>query len=137
MFHITDNKQYLETAVDYIKHFLRHLKGRKLSFLCGDAGPLALGAVIYHKLGNNAASKDCARRCCLPVSILILFPPFMNPVIVCSLHHSQQFLVIPGCFPVFLGLTSTKQMIKCLAQGHNTVPPVSLKLRDPLTQGFR
>ena len=26
---------------------------------------------------------------------------------------------------VFLGLTSTKQRIKCFAQGHNTVPPVT------------
>ena len=28
---------------------------------------------------------------------------------------------------VFLGLTSTKQRTKCLAQGHNAVPPVSLQ----------
>ena len=28
---------------------------------------------------------------------------------------------------VFLGLTSTKQRIKCLAHGHNAVPPVRLK----------
>ena len=31
---------------------------------------------------------------------------------------------------VFLGLTSTKQRIKCLAQGDNTVAPVRL---DPAT----
>ena len=33
-----------------------------------------------------------------------------------------------GRVPVFLGCTSTKQRIKCLAQGHNTVPPISLEL---------
>ena len=38
-----------------------------------------------------------------------------------------------SCPDTFLSLTSAKQRIKCLAQGHNTVPPVSLKLRDPLT----
>ena len=32
---------------------------------------------------------------------------------------------------VFLGLTSTKQRIKCLAQGHNTVPPVRLEPATP------
>ena len=32
---------------------------------------------------------------------------------------------------VFLGLTSTKQRIKCLAHGHNAVPPVRLK-QQPL-----
>ena len=39
-----------------------------------------------------------------------------------------NFSVMPGRFPVFLGCTSTKQRIKCLAQGHNTVPPISLEL---------
>ena len=32
---------------------------------------------------------------------------------------------------VFLGLTSTKQRIKCLAQGHNAVPPVRLEPAAP------
>ena len=36
-----------------------------------------------------------------------------------------------GCFPVSLGGTSIKQRIKCLAQGHNTMPRVSLKLATP------
>ncbi|WAQ94656.1 LANC2-like protein [Mya arenaria] len=36
--------------------------GRRISFLCGDAGPLALGAVVYSKLGNTAASVDCIKR---------------------------------------------------------------------------
>ena len=31
-------------------------------------------------------------------------------------------------FPVFLGLTSSKQRIKCLAEGHNTVTPVCLNI---------
>ena len=33
-----------------------------------------------------------------------------------------------GGFPVFLGWTSTKQQIKCLAQGHNTVMPGTVSL---------
>ena len=37
----------------------------------------------------------------------------------------NSFSVMSG--QVFLGLTSTKQRIKCLAQGHNTVPLVKLK----------
>ena len=32
---------------------------------------------------------------------------------------------------VFLGLTSTKQSIKCLAQGHNAVPPLRFKPATP------
>ena len=41
---------------------------------------------------------------------------------------SQQFSVMLGWFPVFLGLNQyLKQNIKCLAQGHNAVPPVILQ----------
>ena len=34
--------------------------------------------------------------------------------------------VMLECFPIFLDLSSTKQRIKRLAQGHNAVPPLSL-----------
>ncbi|KAH3719205.1 lanC-like protein 2 [Dreissena polymorpha] len=52
----------LECALDCLKPALRRLKGRRISFLCGDAGPLALGAVVHEKLGNAAASVDCIKR---------------------------------------------------------------------------
>ena len=39
----------------------------------------------------------------------------------------NNFSVMPGKCPVFLGRTSTKQRIKCLAQEHNTMRPVSLE----------
>ncbi|XP_052808197.1 lanC-like protein 2 isoform X2 [Mya arenaria] len=52
----------LECALDCLKPALKRLKGRRISFLCGDAGPLALGAVVYSKLGNTAASVDCIKR---------------------------------------------------------------------------
>ena len=35
---------------------------------------------------------------------------------------------------LFLGLTNTKQRLKCLAQGHNTVPLVSLEAGTPRSQ---
>ena len=35
---------------------------------------------------------------------------------------------------VFLGLTSTKQGLRWLAQGHNAVVPVRLKLATPQSQ---
>lgn len=52
----------LQRALDYVKRSMRILNSRKVSFLCGDAGPLAVGAVIHHKLGNSADSKDCLSR---------------------------------------------------------------------------
>ena len=44
----------------------------------------------------------------------------------------NNFSVMSG--QVFLGLTSTKQRIKCLAEGHNTVPSVSI---EPATLQFQ
>ncbi|XP_041365618.1 lanC-like protein 2 isoform X2 [Gigantopelta aegis] len=58
----SQDSSFLQTALDHIKRPLRHLKNRKMSFLCGDAGPLALGAVIYSRLGKNKESKDCLSR---------------------------------------------------------------------------
>lgn len=40
-----------QTALDYLN--VKNLKGRRISFLCGDAGPLALGAVIAYKLARK------------------------------------------------------------------------------------
>ncbi|XP_060920878.1 lanC-like protein 2 [Labrus mixtus] len=53
---------HLQRALDYVKRAMRILNGRKVTFLCGDAGPLAVGAVVHHKLNNSADSKDCLAR---------------------------------------------------------------------------
>lgn len=52
----------LQRALDYVKRSMRILNGRRVTFLCGDAGPLAVGAVVHHKLGNSAESNDCLSR---------------------------------------------------------------------------
>lgn len=36
---------------------LQRLRNRRHTFLCGDAGPLAIGAVVCHKLDEKAESK--------------------------------------------------------------------------------
>ena len=52
---------------------------------------------------------------------------FCSFLCVNALCPSQQFLDMSVQFPVFLGWTSTKQQLKCLAQGQNTVTTVSLQ----------
>ena len=47
-----------------------------------------------------------------------------NSMLIFVWFDSYNFSVMSG--RVFLGWTSTKQRITCLAQGHNTVPPVRL-----------
>ncbi|XP_051909626.1 lanC-like protein 2 [Hippocampus zosterae] len=53
---------HLQRALDYVKRSMRILNGRKVTFLCGDAGPLAVGAVVHHKLGNATDSSDCLSK---------------------------------------------------------------------------
>uniref|UniRef100_A0A3B3VXM1 LanC lantibiotic synthetase component C-like 2 (bacterial) n=1 Tax=Poecilia latipinna TaxID=48699 RepID=A0A3B3VXM1_9TELE len=59
---VSSEASHLQRALDYVKRAMRILNGRKVTFLCGDAGPLAVGAVVYHKLNNNTESKDCVSR---------------------------------------------------------------------------
>ncbi|XP_078259901.1 glutathione S-transferase LANCL1 [Rhinoraja longicauda] len=44
------DQNYLQKAVQYINQSMKCLTGRVVTFLCGDAGPLAVAAVVYHKL---------------------------------------------------------------------------------------
>lgn len=53
---------YLQVAHEYVKKSLSCLTKRSITFLCGDAGPLAVAAVVYHKLQNQKQSKDCITR---------------------------------------------------------------------------
>ena len=46
---------------------LSKLKNHRVSYLNGDAGPLAIGAMLYHAQGAQAKSQDCIERyiaCC-------------------------------------------------------------------------
>ncbi|XP_034028933.1 lanC-like protein 2 isoform X2 [Thalassophryne amazonica] len=62
LYRVSSEASYLQRALDYVKRTLRILNGRKVTFLCGDAGPLAVGAVVHHKLNNKADSKECLSK---------------------------------------------------------------------------
>ncbi|CAN9506193.1 unnamed protein product [Ophioblennius macclurei] len=59
---VSQEASHLQRALDYVKRAMRVLNGRKVTFLCGDAGPLAVGAVVYHRMNNGADSQDCLSR---------------------------------------------------------------------------
>ncbi|KAK7117987.1 hypothetical protein R3I94_021734 [Phoxinus phoxinus] len=59
---VTRESEHLQRALDYVKRTLRSLSGRRVSFLCGDAGPLAVGAVVHHLLKNQAESHECLTK---------------------------------------------------------------------------
>ncbi|XP_076326170.1 lanC-like protein 2 isoform X2 [Tachypleus tridentatus] len=56
------SKEYMKKAIWLIEKSLASLKGRRLSFMCGDLGPLALGAVLYKRAGMDTESKDLIKR---------------------------------------------------------------------------
>lgn len=69
----TGDQVYLQRCLDYAKRILRNLNGRRVTFLCGDAGPLAVGAVVHHKLQNEKESNDCIMK------LLQLHKSVVNP----------------------------------------------------------
>uniref|UniRef100_A4IIE7 LanC-like protein 2 n=1 Tax=Xenopus tropicalis TaxID=8364 RepID=A4IIE7_XENTR len=62
LYRVTKEQSHLQRSLDYVKRILRNLNGRRVSFLCGDAGPLAVSAVVHHKLNNEAESKECIAK---------------------------------------------------------------------------
>ena len=59
---MNDDTELLNKALSYIDDHLQRLSRKKASFLGGDAGPLAVGAVLYHKLGQKDESEKCIQR---------------------------------------------------------------------------
>ncbi|KAM3823119.1 lanC-like protein 2 isoform 2-T3 [Vipera latastei] len=62
LYRVTKEPAHLQRSLDYVKRILRNLNGRRVTFLCGDAGPLAVGAVVYHKMKNDSESKECVTK---------------------------------------------------------------------------
>lgn len=53
----------LQKAREYVEHSLKCLTRRHdVTFLCGDAGPLAVAAVVYHRLQRVQETDECINR---------------------------------------------------------------------------
>ncbi|XP_072179333.1 lanC-like protein 2 [Diadema setosum] len=55
-------EEYLGKSLEFVKRPLRHLKGRRVTFMCGDGGPLAVGAVLYHLMNQPSQVRDCVKK---------------------------------------------------------------------------
>ncbi|XP_033854862.3 lanC-like protein 2 [Acipenser ruthenus] len=62
LYQVNNEPTNLQRALDYVKRTMRNLNGRRVTFLCGDAGPLAVGAVVHHKLKNDTEEKECITK---------------------------------------------------------------------------
>ncbi|ESO05815.1 hypothetical protein HELRODRAFT_188186 [Helobdella robusta] len=52
-------QDYLETSTRYLNKSLEHMHGSEVTFLCGNAGPMAVGTVVFHHAGINIKSEQC------------------------------------------------------------------------------
>lgn len=59
---VLHDTSYLNRAVALVERQLSNLKERRFSFLCGDSGPLAVGADLYNRLGRSQDSHNLIRR---------------------------------------------------------------------------
>uniref|UniRef100_A0A8C8DZJ0 Glutathione S-transferase LANCL1 n=1 Tax=Oryzias sinensis TaxID=183150 RepID=A0A8C8DZJ0_9TELE len=56
-------ESFLHKALDYVSRSLRCLTRRHdVTFLCGDAGPLAVAAVVYSRMQRAQEASDCISR---------------------------------------------------------------------------
>ncbi|XP_036419934.1 glutathione S-transferase LANCL1 [Colossoma macropomum] len=53
---------YLQRALDHVSRSLRCLTHGRVTFLCGDVGPLAVAAVVYHRLQRPQEAEECIQR---------------------------------------------------------------------------
>ena len=65
LYEVLDEEDHLKKAQKYVDSILHELSGKHLSFLCGDGGPLAIGAVIYNKRLRKDKQLECIQRCTL------------------------------------------------------------------------
>lgn len=57
------DESFLQKALDYVSHSLRCLTRRHdVTFLCGDAGPLAVAAVVYSRFHRVQEAEECINR---------------------------------------------------------------------------
>lgn len=60
---VFNEPSFLQKAFDYVSHSLKCLTRRHdVTFLCGDAGPLSVAAVVYHRLQRPQEADDCINR---------------------------------------------------------------------------
>ncbi|XP_047480852.1 lanC-like protein 2 isoform X1 [Penaeus chinensis] len=60
--HLTDvleDDRYIQKALPLIEKAITKIKGRRVAFVCGDPGPLTLGAILYHRLNMTSQVPAC------------------------------------------------------------------------------
>ncbi|XP_069472012.1 glutathione S-transferase LANCL1 isoform X3 [Ambystoma mexicanum] len=62
LFKLFRDTSHLHKAQEYISKSLKCMSKQGVTFLCGDAGPLAVGAAVYYELQQEKEAEECIRR---------------------------------------------------------------------------
>ena len=92
--------------------------------------PLIIGCGYPAELTHRGSGMIWGSTCHQISSLWVTCVLFVLLILYNNFSTINNFSTMLGWFPVFLGWTSTKQRIKCLAHWHNTVTSVSL---EPVT----
>ncbi|XP_028663922.1 glutathione S-transferase LANCL1 [Erpetoichthys calabaricus] len=62
LYNVFGDSSYLAKALEFVSKSLNCLTRRWITFLCGDTGPLAIAAVIFHKMQKQRESEECLNQ---------------------------------------------------------------------------
>ncbi|XP_077568444.1 glutathione S-transferase LANCL1 [Stigmatopora nigra] len=63
IYRVFRQSEFLQKSLEYVGRSLKCLTRRRdVTFLCGDTGPLAVAAVVYHQLQMPGEADECIRR---------------------------------------------------------------------------
>uniref|UniRef100_A0A8C5UBJ2 Glutathione S-transferase LANCL1 n=1 Tax=Malurus cyaneus samueli TaxID=2593467 RepID=A0A8C5UBJ2_9PASS len=142
LYDVYGDPAYLQVAHEYVKKSLSCLTRRSITFLCGDAGPLAVAAVIYHKLQNQKQAADCITRLLhlhkadprVPDELLYGRMGYLSALIFVNQHLKEEKIPQSHIQQLVLGQVEISARYKELYTGlpglgvsqvklHNTVKP--------------
>lgn len=101
---------FLQKAWEYVEHSLKCLTGRRdVTFLCGDAGPLAIAAAVYHRLQWARETDECINRLLLNTYSWMMgffFQVFIDKSVISSSRILLFSYSICNFFRIFLSQTA-------------------------------
>ncbi|XP_040296704.1 glutathione S-transferase LANCL1 [Bufo bufo] len=93
------DQSFLIRAQEYASKALHSLNKRDVTFLCGDAGPYAVAAVILHRLGSHKEADECISRVLqMHPSVLKLESRLPDELLYGRMGYLYTLLFINKCY---------------------------------------
>lgn len=90
----SEQQQLLSKALDVLESNLDKVKGKRLTFLCGDAGVYALSAVLYSKHGDMKKCEKCVEKLCAMCESVVSDPSLPDEILYGRAGYLYSLLFI-------------------------------------------